>query len=343
MDRGTLHNGQSVSQLTLPRLNDWLSEARTATRWIVEHIVPCDSLVLVSGQQKRAHKTWLADSLAIAISTGVPIGGFNVLEPGPVLYCQEEGSFAGTRNRILGICQTYKVSQADLNNIHFSFHRRVKLDAPKWRKALVDYVSEHNIKCIVLDAITYMHLADENKISEMAPVIETLQDMRSLGASVIYLAHLDKTRGESKRADIDSQVRGASIVVNAYDQHIALRRYAMKEQWIKLTVRAREAEERDYRLRWDIKLGDADPETKLRPVKHAELIFEELNEAGQLHATADLCHAKLLSGQQYTMATLKRAWGTGAERTKKILEVLLESGLVRNEGTNYIKVENDGK
>lgn len=325
--------------LQVPTMAEWLHEAADARRWIVPGFIPEESLVLISGQQKRAWKTWFADVLALAISTGTPIGGMEVLDSRPVLYCQEEGSKAGTKNRIEGLCRSNGIQPDDLLDIHYAFHRRVKLDDTGWRKDLIDYCLQMNIGAVILDAVTYMHTGDENKISEMAPVVETVQELRALGISVVFLAHLDKMRGESPSADIDSQVRGSSIVANAYDVHLAFRRYKASDKNIQLIVRGREQEEKEYVVTWDLMLGTEDEETKLRRIEKVSLSVKEFNEGTRLELMSQTCYAAMLENQEYTLKTMYDAWNLGGSGDcKRVRELLIAQGLIEKNGTIYKKV-----
>lgn len=236
----------------VPTLAEWLEEESNDRGWFFPGFVPRDSLVLMSGHKKRACKTWLADLLALLVATGKSSGLLVNQNMAPVLFCEEEGSHEGNRQRLLALCATYKIDPSSINNFYFAFRQRIKLDTELWCGRLIEKVRELDVKLVVFDALTYMHKADENKTNEMLNVVNTLHELRSLGATVLYLAHLDKTRGSDKLADIDDQVRGAGVITDAYDAHLALRRYRVKDPFIKLTLRLRDGgEEAHYRLAWE--------------------------------------------------------------------------------------------
>jgi RecA-family ATPase len=301
----------------VPTLAEWLFEEGAHRRWIVPELVPAESLILVSGQQKLAKKTWFSDALALAISTGVVIGGLKTECAGPVLYCQEEGSHAGTRERLFGLCRTYDIDPKSLQKTYYAFHNRVKLDTELWSERLLRAVEAWHPVLVIFDNLSYMHLGDENSSADMNVVADTIHNLRAAGASIMFLAHLDKVRGARPKADIDSQVRGSSLIVNFYDVHLALRRYRESEAHINLTARYREDEERIYTISWDIvKNGER--------VERAELTFTAQSSSSR-EVLLDRCLGATLAGKLYSMRELRSAWGIGAGPAQWVREELLRS------------------
>lgn len=61
-------------------------------RWLVKGVLTEGAVGFIAGQPKM-FKSWVALDLAISVASGSPfLGTFNILNPGPVLYIQEEDS-----------------------------------------------------------------------------------------------------------------------------------------------------------------------------------------------------------------------------------------------------------
>lgn len=332
---------------------EWREKVPPATRWIIPGFLASEALVMMSGQQKLAWKTWTADTLAVSVSTGKAVGPFEPLEAVPVLYFQEEGTHQGTKMRLDGIANTWGIDPRSLTNLHFVFHERLKLDVEDWKLKVVGAIRHLGIKLLILDAITYMHLADENKTSEMGKVVDTLQLCKSLGTTVLWLAHLDKDRGSKRKADIDTQPRGSSLVVNAYDYHFALRRYNARDAHIDLILRAREQEERHYCVTWDIvkhneKVFDEHlgKDVDVEVIDKAALALREVNEepAQDKEGMLDKFAKMLAPGKEYSANELRSEWSCSATTCKWARAKLLEQEvLVLKNGKYALKPQGEGQ
>lgn len=321
---------------TPPTFNDWLTQVEKERRWLMPGFILEDGLQLLSGQKKRAMKTFFALTQTFCLATGRSTSLFKPVEDMPVLFVEEEGGRAETKERCLGIMKTLGIREDErkLRNIYFAHRVRTKLDDPKWRKSLISLIKRTGIKFVVLDALVYMHSADENRVPDMQPVVETMQEMRYHGATVEFLCHLDKTRGEDRKADIDTQVRGTGVFTDMYDQHIALRRYKASDPHIELTCRFRSAEERKYHVNWLIEShtdGDRDI------IDQAKLsILERFDEEVDKEAMAKRCAQKLQPGAYYSEGDLKQIWNVGSKSAQAISRTLCEQGIFEKDDDKFI-------
>lgn len=316
-----------------PTLAEWLDSVDESARWIIENLIPDDALVIISGQQKRAFKTWFAFLVALSVATGKTFGLLKPQRTGPVLIIEEEGSKAETKGRFLKLCATYGIDPKTLTNIRFSHRERVKLDDKDWRRKLVLLVREMKPALVIYDALTLSHTGDENKQEDMIAVVDSMQAARQQGATFIMLAHLDKARGENPRADIDNQVRGSSVVVNAYDSHLALRRYKMTAAHIDLIARHRGASEHFYSASWDV----ADP-TDQAPQGKAKLSLLEVIEGakandGLINKCRAICEAS--SAPSWSARGLREAWEVSEKTAKLVREALVEEGFLMQQGAAW--------
>lgn len=333
------YKGEQLDNWPIPTLDAWEQGVGEAIPWLVPGWVPEDSFGLMSGQQKRAHKTWTAFQLALCVAC--PEANFEPFKPtryGPVLIVEEEGTAPQTKARMQMIRRALGITKAP--DVHFAHHSHVKLDDERWRARLLSKVETLKPALVILDALSYMHDGDENSVREMSPTVETLRLMRGGGTSIIVLAHLDKTKGENSRADIDTQVRGSSLIVNAYDSHIALRRYRASDEFIQCTVRHRDAGEFHHLLKWHIddaalvQVPKARLQLAAKPTDEAEIHTETFNEK---------CLEALEPGELYTLDQLRKLFGVSDRHVKRVMRQLAEQNLVTIKGNKFSVKTVDGE
>ena len=231
-------------------MDAWIPEALATKQqsWLIDGMIPSDGVVIISGQQKRARKTYFAMSLGLGVATGThPI--LSVKGQGPVLGIFEEGRDAPTAERFTKLYEAHGLDTVP--NFHIAWRPRIKLDDKDHRKALLEAIDTIKPVFVILDPFFRMISGDENRQEDVNKVIDTVFDIRDKGCTVALLAHLDKSRGESHASDIDQQIRGSGVLANSYDVHLALRKYKAKHKHIQLTVRDREGPERVYHQTWN--------------------------------------------------------------------------------------------
>lgn len=326
-----------------PTLDVWFKEVEKAQRWLIPQFIPADGIVLTSGQKKRAMKTFSAMTTALCLATNTKAAMFNPVGDMPVLFVEEEGGRAETRERLMGLCRTMKIDpeakSRPLRHFYFSYHNRTKLDDRRWTEELVKLVQREKIKYVVLDAIVYMHSGDENKVSEMTPVVSAMQGMRHVGATVNFLAHLDKTRGGNKKEDVDDQVRGTGVLTDCMDTHLAYRRYKMSDAHIDLTVRHRSGPEKKYTVAWQINshsVGQGAEEHEILDL--AQLSMIEVMGEMDIPKMAKTFTKKLEVDHVYSPRELRQTWGVGAKTAKELIEFLMQAGDLEEEGSSFMFV-----
>lgn len=137
----------------------------------------------------------------------------------------------------------------------FMHRPMMKLDNAIRMAALLDACKQVKPRLIVLDALTYMHNAEENDMRGMQAVNDGLAKLRAeTGATILYICHTNK---EAQRPgtsagerDIDLDVRGSSVLLDAYEAHFGFRRYEPGK--LTLICRYREREEQSFHIRWMI-------------------------------------------------------------------------------------------
>ena len=311
-----------------PNLSTWLTQVDETQYWLLPGFIPQDAHTLMSGQQKRAAKTMTALAMTLSLATKTKYALFEPPKKTKVCYVLEEGAKAETKQRIVSIAKGMKIDPyTALTNVSWVFRERVKLDDDKWRIRLVKHCAETKAELIVLDAMSYLHKGDENDTKEMIQVVDTLQALRQTGASTLYLAHLDKVRGENPKADIDTQVRGSSVTVNAYDNHIANRRYHMRDAHIDVIVRPRGGEERFYSMAWDFPGAGEDGGAKLS--------MTEKNAGDIDDKFVTKCERKLKEDKTYSLTALRELWDVSKKVGMAVIEKLEDQGRLEEDGEDW--------
>ena len=326
-----------------PTLPEWLASVEDAPQedWLLDKLVPKDALVLLSGQQKLARKSLLAESMMLVVASGKPWDFLipNRQEPQAVLYLQEEGSKLDTYRRLLALCRGMGLAPNVLDSIRWSFRAGVKLDLKEWRDRTVALVEETKPALIVLDSMFVLHSADENSSSELKPVYETFQAIRKAaeGGSIVYLAHLDKGRGMMQNVDHDLQVRGSSTMVNIYDVHLAARRYKLEDDYVHLYTHYRDSEPAEFDLLWSFasKTVKAPRGSDQKDRRIIERIGLKVKEVLADDALIEKCIDRLERGTEYRSEDLRKVWKLPASKAMDLYARLLEEGILE-------RTENDG-
>lgn len=219
--------------------------------YLFEDLIPEGAFILLSGQQKKTNKTYLALAMALSLASGTEYAMLRPTRKANVLYVLEEGAKEGTYYRVKGLARGAEISEDYFDNIHWLFHAGLKIGDQAWIKGLIKYVKDYNIELVILDSLFAMLAGlDESSQAEMSKVVDGIRAIKKAGPSVVVITHLEKARAMKRNLDIDDQVRGSSILINAYDVHFGARRYSMKQRTIDLEVRHRDDDSSNYSLRW---------------------------------------------------------------------------------------------
>jgi len=162
--------------------------------WLVDELIPEGSLVLVTAPPGE-YKTWLALSLASAVSTGALFLRRKTAET-TVLYLDRD-------NPLRVVCERRRI-------LRLREGKRLKI----WGRWLPDSPPEigdpRHLKfarryrpLIIFDSFVRFHSAQENSATDMAKVIEALRRLTDAGATVILLHHRGKSETSRYRGSTD--------------------------------------------------------------------------------------------------------------------------------------------
>lgn len=176
-----LLSGTNQSPLTVfPWRNSLVvvREAPPETAWLLEGVIPDQSVVLLSGRE-GSMKSWLALDWAAAIAEGKPWQGCEA-EAGAVCYIDAEmpGRLFHARLFAAGPSQNLNIMRWQDEGFP------TKLDHP----AIVQAAQHHRL--LVIDTLRrFMEGLDENSSTDMAIITGKLRRLTQWGASVLALHH----------------------------------------------------------------------------------------------------------------------------------------------------------
>lgn len=318
------HTTESLRQLRVTGFKEFLSTPLQPPRWQVDKFWTLSSLGLVAGEPK-AYKSILVTDLALSVASLRPfLDKYIVLEPGPVLYINEENDAALVQDRIFKMAAHKRllVKSGDvytLRDIPFYVQNNegFQLDDPDWRRAVEVYLEKHKISLLILDPF-YMMLgeADENDASEVRPMLQWLSSLRQrYGCSVLLVHHYNKS-GSDKRPGL--RIRGSSVFHGWLENGLYVTRQDIEGKIkIEKEYRSFQSVGFDYvnfvlqdpgKLGYEVYVGDAEKTTAL--LKEQVVAYFQM---GHLEVTAH---------------TLVSRYGASQQGAKAVLDEMVEAGLL---------------
>lgn len=341
---------------------DWVNQPMTSGQWLIPDLVPAESICIISGLPKQGFKTWLAMLVAQMCAGGIGYKSEKGGEwrkpsyPVPVGFFEEEGSGIASKGRLnkvaLGLDMPIKVDKVLLplppgmkegdpdrpydwhttplgespffQNFYFAHAVGVKLDIEARLETLYDMVKTLKLKLVVFDALTYVFDGDENAKEVLAPVVDAMKQIRKLGATVMPLVHLRKDSGDE---DIDKDLRGHTILRDAYDAHLGARRPKDRDA-IVLHCRYRDGRRRKYELFW--KIPD---QADMGPVK-LDMVDMEIEkkklaqEKGPQEWFDMLLKKGCIIGASYPVSRFNEIWKVNPGKGAELRGILIEAGLL---------------
>jgi len=168
------------------------------------------SLVMIYSD-RGIGKTWFGLSIALSITTGAPIGNWEVFKTAGVLYIDGEMAAEEMQERIKLLSATlppclapFKLLSSDL--LHQGNYASVNINSHEWRKKISDVLEAHKeIRVLILDNLSCLTPGiQENEKESWDFINQWLIELRFMGIAVCFLHHTGKSgsqRGTSGRED----------------------------------------------------------------------------------------------------------------------------------------------
>jgi len=313
-------------------LDDWLTwaAARPEQTWMINNLLPSDAAVLISGQAKRAYKTWFAFEIAIALALGrSPVSLLTPVCQADSLVIELEGPVKQTEARWRMLVAPYGEQVGD--HIKYMHRYNFRLDNAMHLQVVCELLQREKRRLVIIDTLAKAHGGDENSVKDVSETMRHIDQLRKAmpGGTVIFIHHLRKpadTRfisrhdGPTDAPDIDSDIRGSSALAGFYDTHLAIRMANPHQTWLDLTVRSSDAEEKYYQLSWSI--DDEVGHTAILDMK--ELSTDTISEI-----EAERCIGLLPYDEAYTVNELADIWQINVEVAKAYRGYLLDDGRLK--------------
>lgn len=162
-------------------------------------------------------KTSVALAMAGSLANGSPLfdfPGFEVSEPGPVLFISEEDGVGVLQNRLGALVRGHGWDhQRVMSSVFLLAQEGTTLDTLPWREHILAEVKRIGARLLILDPLAELTLAAENSNDDAKPLVRFLREITTTtGAAVLLLHHAGKMVEGKRKLD---RVRGASALNSA--------------------------------------------------------------------------------------------------------------------------------
>jgi hypothetical protein len=193
--------GQAAQPLKGLSSKELLSTASVKHRWLVDSLFPREGVGIIAGHAKIG-KSWLTLDLAITVAKGGLWLSKFLVEPGHVLYVDEESSRDLLGYRYRKLLNQKEYTDANIQFVSkegFTFSSQSKIDE---LRQVMDLLHP---KLVVFDSLNRVHSANENSASEMGEVFRAVTKLsKDYGCFILFTDHLpygqDRFRGSSDKA-----------------------------------------------------------------------------------------------------------------------------------------------
>ena len=203
------------------------------TEWMVEQLVPSESIVAMSGAPS-AYKTWLVLDLAIKVAKGDILFDKFVTNQGGVLVVDEENGERLLQKRLQILCKSAELPIYFLSLSGFKLEKKII-------ERIISFAKEHGVKLIIFDSLVRIHSSDENDAIKMAGVFNLLKQFNKEGLTILFTHHNRKPG--PFRSNPSQDMRGSSDILASVDCHLAVERKT-KDEYLTITqTKLRQGEE----------------------------------------------------------------------------------------------------
>jgi len=198
------------------------SEGDDIVQWTIDQLLTAEAIGFIAAEPKTL-KTWVSIELALAVAADVrAFGRFGAGILGPVLMVQEESRSADFARRVRWLARGHDLDPSALSMLHVASQRGLLLDDPGWQLRLVSEIRRLDAAMVVLDPLSRMHSADEDRAREMRPILRFLRRLQAEhGCTVVVVHHWSKPR-EGVRTRLGQRLRGTGDMYAVLDSALYL-------------------------------------------------------------------------------------------------------------------------
>ncbi len=233
---GRLNKPLSLAELLVPK--------PPRPSWIEPHFIPYSSKVLIGGEAKIG-KSFTSMDLARALATGTaPFGGSSLWVPIPakVLLCDKELGAWTLGKRAASFFQTAtpeELALASKNFIAETGSPDFYFDAPHCRRALIDYLDEHQPNVMIVDPVSKFMQGSDQDNDDVRRFLEFMDILierfaKSTRLSIVMSHHFKKPSTDFRGNKIDPgssyNFRGGSRWYDDQDTLMTVQRHDVNER-----------------------------------------------------------------------------------------------------------------
>ncbi len=205
--------------------------------YLVADLLLVEDVGIVSGQPS-ALKTWLVSELAVSVSSGTSVFGQFETKKGKVIcFNAEDNPYSVTRPRMTALANWKELNLQDLNLFLLDVPT-LQLDKRDTQQQLSQTIKTEKPSLVIFDPLRPLHSLNEDKASDMAPLLDFLRSLqRNYGCAILLVCHDRKPSKEEGRRE--SMTRGSNVLEGWRDTAIYLDKM---EDKIRVTVYHRGAQ-----------------------------------------------------------------------------------------------------
>lgn len=213
------------------KVADAVKIAKQGRDWLLEGLIARGEVGLIVGPPKKK-KTFLALSLAHAITTEGTVGPWRAPAKGRVLFIEEEEGEQSWAERVARVFR----GDEDTDQFWYYHQARLRLEDPSWLDRVKEDLGDWTPDLIVFDPLVNLHASDENSAQEMIEVWRAVEAYRdAFDAAVFVLVHANKTPNPK---DLWGSIRGSSAIGGKADVALFVTRAEGSEVTVKVDGKA---------------------------------------------------------------------------------------------------------
>jgi len=199
---------------TLYSLDKLLAQDFPKYEWIVDHLIPVQGLVALSGMP-GSYKSFITQHLALCTAIGSPLFGKFPTKQGKVLIIDKENQprIIQQRFRLLGA-----KSFLDIFFLNSDFF----IEDKQLVNNVCDVIKTRSISLVIIDSLIRIYRGkNENASNDMAVVFRELKSIQDAGAAIVFTHHHRKQSFLQKNTAAEN-MRGSSDILASVDCHLAI-------------------------------------------------------------------------------------------------------------------------
>jgi len=172
-----------------------------------------DQTMLVIVGPPKAKKTFLAQNIALAITSGKSFANFEISEPKKVLYFLAEGGYYPNRTRLKRMGTDF--IEKYMENFMLSLFSYLPINHDDAFDMMYSLIKNSGADVVFIDPLIRFHDVDENSASQISAVFGRIRELiHKLKISVVLVHHTGKVESRGGR--------GSSALVGEYDSCITI-------------------------------------------------------------------------------------------------------------------------